>query len=202
MRSKSGKRKDSIVTVQVELTGIKEAMAGIERLEKKNRIVWMKKALRRAGAYVLRFIRIEAKKHDRSNTLYRSLKSKLKYYKKTDTLVMLLGVRSWFEGTFRGRKVVPHRYLHLILKGHKEFQQQFVTKPGKRYAKKDKRTGKLVFYTAKKPMHITRRVGAAKADNFIAETSQRAFPQALQLIRDTVKQGLENAGNISDNLTT
>lgn len=63
-------------------------------------------------------------KHWRSGTLAKSVGFRVKYYRQTDTFVALVGARSKFDGTWKGKTVTAHKYQHLLLKGRKSFVQK------------------------------------------------------------------------------
>lgn len=153
-------------------------MQGIEKLQGPERLKLMKKAMRAAGRVMLQVARrvYKGMVKDRSGTLRKSLKSRLRFYKKADVLVLLVGVQSWFKGEYNGQRVIAHKYAHLVTRGRKKFRQTY------RY--KD-RKGRV--WTAR------RWVKGTVGRDFIEVASRAAVNTATEAIRNTVAQGLQGA---------
>lgn len=110
--------------ITLELTGFQQALKDLKKLRRgKERTDALKKAMRAAGAKMLIIVRRLLRPHKRSGWLSRTNKSKLKYYKKTDTLALIVGVQSNAETSYNGRKIVSHKYEHFLRLGRKGFYQ-------------------------------------------------------------------------------
>lgn len=178
------------VLVNITLGGIKKALKDLKKFRKPERIKVFIKALRAAGNTFLKAFRKEAKKHDRSGTFRKALSMKQKYYKNSDTLIIMIGIKSWFAGTYRGKKVVPHKYGHLLLGGHDGFTQQYKVIPGRRYMIRGKSGLVVAKNNSGQTVSIRRRVGAAKGDDFITRIASSHRGQALAAAVAVVKKGL------------
>lgn len=161
---------------RIEIAGIKSALKDLKKFTGENRIKVMKKAFRAAANAILKNMRkrLKTNGHYRSGLLYKSLKTKLKYYKKLDVLVVMVGVKSNMKGTYKGNPITSHKYAHFITKGRKSFTQFYSP----------------FFVMKNSPSRaalLTREIGAVQADNFIAAavyTQQVAAIAAAKKVLD------------------
>ena len=174
------------VRYRIELGGIQDILSRTKDItDPAARLKLMKKAIRAAGAYLLKQIRRLLKKHDRTGWLRKSMKSKLKYYKKSGTLVLIVGVGSNLRTTAQLEKwlgkarktvaanIVSHNYAHLLFEGHKAFTQ-------------------TITYTTKRGKQVTmrRRIAAARGDNVIYQVAAMYGEDAKKRMGDVITQGL------------
>jgi len=172
--------------MKMELVGVNEALSqATDMTDPKRRKALMKKALRAGGAILLKFMRQKLRKHDRTGWLRKNLISKLKYYKKQDTMVLILGVKSNATTTVtvekrlgnsvvqKTERITAHKYAHLVMFPRRSFTQQlsFTNK-----------TGKVVTQQ--------RRITGYQGDNVIDMTTKYHGAEALAKIRSVINEGM------------
>lgn len=175
------------VRYKVQLSGLSEILRAADAIfDPKKRLALMKKAIRAAGAVLLKEMRRRLKSHDRTGWLRKSMKSKLKFYKKSSTLVMIVGVASGMRTTADVEKrlgkakktvaqnIVSHNYAHLVFGKRKAFTQtiNYVTKKGKRVV-------------------MQRRIAAYAGDNVITQVADMFGAVAKQKMIDIIAAGLK-----------
>lgn len=171
--------------ISFRIQGFQEALKDLEKLQGKDRERVFKKALRAAGK-VLR-LQLAMLTPIRSGTMKRSMQYRVKYNKKTDTFILLVGVKSWYSGIWQGKKVVPHRYGHFVTGGRKGFQQNIRIRPGQTL--KVGRNG-FIKNHGKMPMFLTRKVGAAKPNDLLFTAFKLAEGRAMEVVRNAIIKGL------------
>ena len=88
----------------------------------------------RAGSRVLvSGMRRGLRRHFRTGTLSKSIKTKAKYYAKGDVMVVVVGVSSdpSANGVFRGKRITPYRYSHFVTNPRRGFMQECPRKSGR-----------------------------------------------------------------------
>jgi len=171
--------------IKVELSGVNEALSGaLDLADPKKRADLMKKAIRAGGRVLLKYMRAMMRKHDRTGWLRKNLISKLKYYKKQGTLVLILGVKSNATTTVTVRQrigrnfikqtkqITAHKYAHLVMFPRRQFTQQLTFR---------NRLGHIVTQQ--------RNIGRYKGDNIIDAATQFHGAEALAAIRRVIENG-------------
>lgn len=101
--------------ITITLEGVRPALKGLKRFTGAARRTVMRKALRAGGKVILQLAKKFVPK--RSKTLFKSMAVKVKYYKKREAAVAMIGPRTWFYGEWRGRKLIAHKYAQLVEQG-------------------------------------------------------------------------------------
>lgn len=171
---------------QVKLDGVGDILRQSSAiLDPKQRLALQKKGIRAAGNVLLKFIRRELRKHDRTGWLRKTMKSKLVYFKKTGTLVLIVGVQSKATKSVqveqrlgRSKKYVTknitsHNYAHLVLNPRRAFTQEITYTT---------RLGKVV--------RMTRHIAAYKGDNIFESATKIKGAAALAAMQDVITQGI------------
>lgn len=171
--------------ISFRIQGFAAAIKDLEMLKGKDKERVIKKSLRAAGK-VLR-ARLAMLTPVRSGTMKKSMQYRVKYIKKSDTFLLLVGVKSWYSGTWQGKTVIPHKYGHFVTGGRKGFQQNIQIKPGASL-----RIGKnaVIKNHGKMPMILRRAVGAARPNDLLFTAFKLAENAALQVARNAIIQGL------------
>lgn len=178
--------------IRIELTGLRNALKDLKKIkDRTRRLKVMKKAIRAAGRVLLSSMRgiIKAKLR-RSGNLLKATSTRLRYYRKSDILVLMVGIKSWVIGDYKGRKTVSHKYAHLAQKGHKAFTQIVKVQPGKRYMIKG--SSGLVVVSNRSPtvIQLRRRIGAAKGENFVESVTRMQGNVALRKAEEVLQKEL------------
>ncbi len=112
------------MTFKLEVKGLNEALNPLlTRFVGTDRITRMRKGLSKAANRMKYYIRKEFQKHMRSGLLAGNISYRVKYYRNTDTLVAVVGVRSKKEFTYKGRNQITHKYAGFLVEGRKEANQ-------------------------------------------------------------------------------
>jgi len=109
---------ERFIDMRVDLTGDKELIKTLKRLEAKT----LRKVVRRATGLSMTPVKRDAKKriHNRTGALKRSISKKTKTYTNTRTVISLIGAKAGYkEMSNRYGKVVPANYEHLVEFGHR-----------------------------------------------------------------------------------
>jgi len=159
-----------------ELIGLKDVLARLKGKEKKVRKKLLKKALDAGGNLVLKSAR--AKVATRTKLLRKSLGKKVRVYRGGAAAVVVIGPRTGFkqhvrlpDGSFQLEN--PTNIAHLVEKGRRAVYVK---------TKKVLSTGAVIF---------GRKVASVPARPFMRPAFDENKSAAEQLIRDTIKQGLE-----------
>lgn len=177
-------RKASNGVLRVEIKGFKGIIREIRKNApaKEYRAKLLKTALNAVGGVVARTLRQLSPV--RSGTMKKSMKHKTKYYKKSDTVVVLVGVKSKFKGNYQGKVVTPTNYAHLVTRGRKAFTQEIKIGRGKSF-----RAGKiLITNNTTRVIVFKRRVGAARANNFFNIAIKSSAAKALATARKRLEK--------------
>lgn len=92
-----------------------------------------RKAMRAGSRVLVVGMRRGLRRHFRTGTLSKSIKTKAKYYAKGDVMIIVVGVSSdpSASGTFRGERITPHRYSHFVTNPRRSFMQECPRKSGR-----------------------------------------------------------------------
>lgn len=99
------------------LTGLTSALAALDKVSDRLRGKVLRKALTAGQKPLIAAARSRAPK--RTGLLRKSLGSKVKIYRTSNSFVAVTGPRTSIQGEHKGKKVVPARYAHLVELGTK-----------------------------------------------------------------------------------
>lgn len=158
--------------IDIDLTGIDEALKRLKRYLNPERNRLMQKAYNAAAKYIRdlakRYVSVQ------SGTLKRSMTVKIKIYNNRMTIVAMIGPKSWYKGEYKGNKRISHFYAHLVEGGRKGFYQKF--RPFKRFGDETV---------------VTRFVKPARKKPFVGKSARTGQRRALDIIASTIKAGFE-----------
>jgi HK97 gp10 family phage protein len=101
---------------EFRIDGVKELAAGLRSLPRQVQRSGLRKAVTPAATPIVKAAKSSAPKQ--TGLLKKSLTKKIQTYKRTDTVVAVIGARADAGGEYKGRRRVPAKYAHLVEQGH------------------------------------------------------------------------------------
>jgi hypothetical protein len=154
----------------------------------------IRRAVRAAGKIYLAEMRAMVQRNKRSGVIAKSIGLKSRYYKKGDVFVAIIGVKSNIAGAWKGRRVISHKYAHLLDRGRSGMTQNIVFAPGKAFPIfRNKRIDR--FARAGKEVKQKRVIPPFAGIRFTKLSAARAQGRALAAARQIVAQWAEGASS-------
>lgn len=122
-----------MIRVTFQVSDVKAGLMALHTIPEEMRRKVFRKALRAGSRVLVSGMRRGLRRHFRTGTLSKSIKTKAKYYAKGDVMVVVVGVSSdpSANGTFRGSRITPYRYSHFVTNPRRGFMQECPRKSGR-----------------------------------------------------------------------
>ncbi len=152
--------------VKFEVSDVNRALSSLGELPEEMRKAVARAAIRRGARVLVNGMRRALRKHKRTGLLSNSIRTRIRYYNKRNTMVVLVGVASNVSGTFRGERITTHKYEHFV----RGFRRSFVQK-----------------YRAwgRGPI-LTRTIGAHAPDDFVTSAATSGYTEVHSAIEAAV----------------
>ncbi len=108
--------------------GVVAIKAGFDRLREVGPRMEKKvynRGVNRGVRYVQLSMRAHLAVHTRTGTLARSIKTKVKQYRRGGVTVGMIGVPSWSAGEAHGKQIIAPKYSHFVTRPRKGFWQAY-----------------------------------------------------------------------------
>lgn len=115
-----------------EVRDVREGLQRLRDVPPELRRKAVQKAVRAGARYLVQQMKGAMRKHFRTGTLAKMLKTRVRYYAKRSVMVVMVGVNSEKNaGTFRGNRITPYRYAHFVTRYRRRFLQECPRKSGR-----------------------------------------------------------------------
>lgn len=122
-----------MIRATFEISDVKRGLVALSTIPAEMRRKVFRKAMRAGARVLVQGMRRGLRRHFRTGTLSKSIKTKARYYAKGDVMVVVVGVSSdpSASGTFRGQRITPYRYSHFVTNPRRAFIQECPRKSGR-----------------------------------------------------------------------